>query len=92
MEWMILGGVALAAIVAMALATRNSGRPKRGSGSIGSGMFGVVDEVFAPARHEAQIEVERQTTLPAPSPVADDDDKGIYEGRIQIRVSRGSSE
>ena len=88
MEWLILAAVAAAAVVAMAVATRESSRPSRGSGSIGSGMFGVADEIFAPSRHEAQLEVERQTSLPAPSPVADDDDRGVYDGRIQISVSR----
>jgi hypothetical protein len=83
---LILGGVAVAAITAMLIATRTSSRPSRGSGSIGSGMFGVVDEIFAPARHEARVEVERQTALAAPVPSADDDDRGIYDGRISIRV------
>ncbi|MFD1715934.1 hypothetical protein ACFSBZ_15780 [Amnibacterium flavum] len=87
MEWLIVAGVAVAAITAMSIAARGSSRPARGSGSIGSGMFGVADEIFAPARHEAQLEVERQTSLPAPAPSADDDDRGIYEGRISIRVN-----
>ncbi|GAA4183057.1 hypothetical protein GCM10022288_01910 [Gryllotalpicola kribbensis] len=51
---------------------------KRGSGSIGSGMLGAAfDEVFHPVRYETQLELERQTTLPAPSPEADGDPLGI---------------
>jgi hypothetical protein len=54
---------------------------KRGSGSVGSGMLGAAfDEVFHPVRHEAQLELERQTTLPAPSPEADGDPLGIGSG------------
>jgi hypothetical protein len=51
---------------------------KRGSGSVGSGMLGAAfDEVFHPVRYEAQLELERQTTLPAPAPEADGDPLGI---------------
>ena len=51
---------------------------KRGSGSVGSGMLGAAfDEVFHPVRYETQLELERQSTLPAPSPEADGDPLGI---------------
>ncbi|MET0590402.1 MAG: hypothetical protein ABWZ77_04425 [Naasia sp.] len=86
MEWLILGAAALAALVAMIIATRGAERPTRGSGSVGSGMFGAVDEVFSPARHEARLEQERQTSLSIPVPSADDDDRGVYRGRISIRL------
>jgi hypothetical protein len=52
-----------------------------------SGALGIGDEVFNPTRHEAQIEMDRQTVLPAPAPVAGDDDKGIYEGQVQIDLT-----
>ncbi|WP_210480898.1 hypothetical protein [Naasia sp. SYSU D00948] len=79
--------MAVAAIVALSIAARGSAkRTGRGSGSVGAGMIGAVDEVFAPGRYEAMLEQERQTALPAPAPVAGDDDKGIFEGRISIRV------
>lgn len=51
---------------------------KRGSGSVGSGMLGAaLDEVFHPVRHEARLELERQSRLPAPAPEADGDPLGI---------------
>ncbi|CAN5331907.1 hypothetical protein BH11ACT4_BH11ACT4_12890 [soil metagenome] len=56
------------------------------SGSHG-GVMGIGDEVFNPSRYESQIELDRQTVLPAPAPVAGDDDKGIYEGQVRIDLS-----
>jgi hypothetical protein len=85
-ELMILGAVAIAALAAMTIATRGSSRPSRGSGSVGSGVLGSVDEVFAPTRHEARLEADRLTSLPAPAPAAGDGDKGIFDGRIRISV------
>lgn len=51
------------------------------------GVMGIGDEVFNPSRYEAQIELDRQTVLPAPAPVAGDGDKGIYEGQVKIDLS-----
>ena len=48
------------------------------------GVMGIGDEVFNPTRHEAQIELDRQTVLPAPAPLPGDGDKGIYRGRVEI--------
>jgi hypothetical protein len=56
---------------------------RRSSGTHG-GILGIGDEVFSPRRYEAQLELDRQTRMPAPAPVAGDDDKGIYDGRIRI--------
>jgi hypothetical protein len=86
-DGLIVLGVAVAAIVALSFAAGGAAkRAARGSGSVGAGMMGAVDEVFAPNRHEAMLEQERQTSLPAPAPLAGDDDKGIVDGRIRIRV------
>lgn len=52
----------------------------------GASITSIGDEVFAPSRHEAAIELDRQTVLPAPAPVAGDPDPGIYDGRITIKV------
>jgi len=60
----------------------NKNRRPGGGGSIAS----IGDEVFAPSRHEAAIELDRQAMLPAPAPVAGDRSQGIYEGRITIKV------
>ena len=65
-------------------------------GGSGAGLVGIGDEVFNPTRHEAQLELDRQTTLPAPAPLAGDGDLGViqtdadpdagdgYEGRIRL--------
>ena len=53
----------------------------RTSGSSGGGIAGIGDEVFSPTRHEAQIELDRQTILPAPAPLPGDGDLGIAEIR-----------
>ena len=58
----------------------------RTSGS--SGIAGIGDEVFHPTRHEAQAEMDRQTVLPAPAPVAGDGDKGIYNGKVRIDLTK----
>jgi hypothetical protein len=93
MNWWIFGGVVLGIVVLGFLAQRFgfidlSGKDKpRGSGG-GSGLIGIGDEVFAPSRHEAAIELDRQTILPAPAPLAGDGDKGIYNGQVRIDLSK----
>ena len=86
MNWWVLGGVA-AAILLLVVASRlgwvDFSNKSRGSGT-GGGIAGVGDEVFNPQRHEAQIELDRQTILPASAPLAGDGDKGIYDGRVHI--------
>ncbi len=52
-----------------------SDKTKRGGG--GGGVMMIGDEVFAPRKHEAQVELDRQSRLPTPAPVAGDGDKGI---------------
>jgi len=71
----------------------------RSSGG-GGGITGIGDEVFHPTRHEAQVELDRQTVLPAPAPLPGDGDLGIgdrperangerksYDGRVRIDLS-----
>jgi hypothetical protein len=76
--WIVLA--IAAGIVALAVAAQFFGfvdvREKRRSSGMG-GMFASIDEVFAPTRHEAQQELDRQTILPAPAPLPGDGDKGI---------------
>ena len=93
MNWWIFGCVVLGIIVFGLLAQRFglidiTGKDKPKSSGGGSGLMGIGDEVFAPSRHEAAIELDRQTILPAPAPVAGDDDKGIYNGRVTIDLSK----
>ena len=61
----------------------------KSSGTSGS-VMGIGDEVFNPTRHEAQVELDRQTVLPAPAPVAGDGDKGIYGGRVEIDLRKSA--
>ncbi len=67
-----------------------AGQGRRKSSGNGAGLMGIGDEVFAPARHEAAMELDRQTILPAPAPVAGDGDKGIYNGRVTIDLRSGN--
>ena len=64
----------------------------------GGGIAGIGDEVFHPTRHEAQVELDRQTILPAPAPLPGDDDFGVgemrggidaksYDGQVRIDLS-----
>lgn len=78
----------------------NKSRTSGGGGGIG----GIGDEVFHPTRHEAQIELDRQTILPAPAPLPGDDDFGVgdirgvaarsdldnrnYDGQVKIDLSQ----
>ena len=86
MNWWFLIGVA-GVILLGYLANRLgwidlSNKNKRPGG--GGSLLTIGDEVFAPSRHEAAIEIDRQSSLPAPAPVAGDRDLGIYDGRIRI--------
>jgi hypothetical protein len=66
-----------------------SGSNKSKGSSRGSGgLMGIGDEVFAPTRYEAALELERQSVLPAPAPLAGDGDKGIFNGRVVIDVPK----
>lgn len=66
--------------------TDKSTRGRRGGG--GGGLVGIGDEVFSPARYETQLELDRQTILPAPAPLAGDlgetGSHGVYAGRVRI--------
>lgn len=62
----------------------NKNRRPGGGGSV----LSIGDEVFAPSRHEAAIELDRQTSLPAPAPLAGDrpGETSIYDGLIRIKL------
>lgn len=88
--WPVVTGVAVAA-VALVIAQRRGwidlSNKARSSGT--RGMIGAIDEVFAPTRLEAHIELEAQTRLPAPAPVPGDgpDEEAGYSGRLRIDLS-----
>lgn len=93
MNWWVFGGVVVGIAAIGYLGQRFGlfdllGKDKRKSSGNGSGLMGIGDEVFAPARHEAAMELDRQTILPAPAPVAGDGDKGIYEGQVRIDLTQ----
>ena len=50
------------------------------------GVISMGDEVFSPLKYEAALEIGRETRMPAPAPLAGDDDKGIWGGKIVITV------
>ncbi len=95
--WVLIG---LAVSALGVLAQRQGWIDLRGDtarrGGSGGGLVGIGDEVFNPTRHEASIELDRQTTLPAPAPIAGDGDLGViqtendpdagegYEGTIRL--------
>jgi hypothetical protein len=79
-DWWIWLGIALLVVAVVTLAVRRgwidlSDKTKRGGG--GGGVMMIGDEVFAPRKHEAQAELDRQSRLPAPAPLPGDGDKGI---------------
>ena len=78
MNWWILVGVVALVLLGWFASRRGwidlSNKTKSGPPG---GVLGIGDEVFAPTRHEAAIELDRQTVLPAPAPLAGDGDKGI---------------
>ena len=91
-DWLIFGGIVVAGIGLGILAHLRgwidlSNKSARGGGSGGSGLAGIGDEVFHPTRYETQLELDRQTMLPAPAPVAGDGDRDIYKGNVRIDLS-----
>ena len=93
MEWVIFAGVAVVVIALGVLAQRKGWIDVTGSHAHGrsggiAGLMGGVDEVFAPTRHEAQQELERQTELPAPAPTPGDGDKDVFKGNVKIDLDK----
>ena len=86
MNWIIVAGIA-SALTVLALVGQRKGwvdfswNQKRRGGSMT-----IADEAFNPIRHEAQLELDRQTILPAPAPLPGDDDKGTYRGIVRINI------
>ncbi|WP_423919887.1 hypothetical protein ACPEEZ_13170 [Frigoribacterium sp. 2-23] len=96
MELWIWGIIVVGGIGALWLAQRIglidlSDKSRRGGSS---SAMGIGDEIFAPTRHEAQIELDRQTVLPAPAPLPGDGDgadgrQRIAEGERRVSISVG---
>lgn len=89
MNWWVVGIVA-AFVVVIVVAVKLgwidlSNKAQRGSGTMSGAIGGSFDEIFAPARHEAQQEMDRQTLLPAPAPLpGDPGEEGWQGGKITL--------
>jgi hypothetical protein len=88
-DWLIFGGVVVVLVVLGVLAQRmgwidlSSKNAGKGRAMGGAGMM-AVDEVFHPAAYQAHLEQDRQTSMPAPAPVAGDGDRDVYKGSVRI--------
>ena len=94
MDWLIFAGVCVVLVLLGVLAQRKgwidlSSKSGRNTGSSmgGAGMM-AVDEVFHPSAYEAHLEQDRQTSMPAPAPVAGDGDRDVYKGSVRIDLTR----
>ena len=91
MNWWVVGAVAVLVVVVIVAVKLGwidlSNKSHRGSGTMSGAIGGSFDEIFAPTRHEAQQELDRQSFLPAPAPLPGDGDKGVWDGgKISIDV------
>lgn len=81
---LVVGGLAVAAWAGWIDLSDKSRRTGRSSGG---GILGIGDEVFAPQRYEARVELDRQGRLPIPAPIPGDGDLGVYhDGPVRIRL------
>ena len=98
MDWLIGAGVTALLVAAGMLAQRKgwidmTGKHAGGRGGGVAGLVGGADEVFAPTRHEAQRELEREHSLPGPAPVPGDGaDWALGSGRIRIQLPQRDPE
>ncbi|MGH1524583.1 hypothetical protein ACRAWC_11285 [Leifsonia sp. L25] len=92
MNWwavIVLGVLVVAIVTGVKLGWIDlSNKATRGSGSMSGAVGGSFDEIFAPTRHEAQQELDRQSFLPAPAPLpGDGGEAGALDGgKITIDV------
>jgi hypothetical protein len=87
-DWLIFGGIVVALVPLGVLAQRKGWidlSTKKGREAGGAGMM-AVDEVFHPAAYQAHLEQDRQTSMPAPAPVAGDGDRDVYKGSVKIEL------
>jgi len=83
---LVIGGAVVLGLVVVGTVLHRLGvidlsdKSRRG-GSGGGGVAGIGDEVFSPTRYEAQVELDRQTILPAPAPLPGDGDGRGDRGR-----------
>ena len=92
MDWLIFAGIVVALVALGFLAQKKgwidlSSKNSSGRSGGGGGLSGIGDEVFHPAKYESQLEMDRQTLLPAPAPLPGDGDKDVYKGNVKIDLS-----
>lgn len=85
---LIIVGVVAVFYVAQHVGLIDLTNKSKTSGGSGGGIAGIGDEVFHPTRHEAQVEMDRQSILPAPAPLPGDGDFGIYDGQVKIDLAQ----
>jgi hypothetical protein len=89
-DWLIFAAFAVV-LIAVGIVAQRKGwidLSDKNKSSGGGGPMTIGDEVFNPSRYEAAIELDRQTTLPAPAPLPGDGDKGVYRGNVRIELPR----
>ncbi|QDZ15733.1 hypothetical protein [Humibacter ginsenosidimutans] len=93
MVWWILGGIVVLGVLLWGVHSigvidlSDKSRKPSGGSSRGGGVLMIGDEVFAPAKYEAQVELDRQARLPVPAPIPGDGDKGIFgDGPVRIQL------
>jgi hypothetical protein len=85
---LIIVGVGVVFYLAQRFGLIDLTNKSKSSGRSGGGIAGIGDEVFHPTRHEAQVELDRQSILPAPAPLPGDGDFGIYDGKLRIDLTQ----
>jgi hypothetical protein len=94
-DWLIFAGIAVAVIVLGYIAQHfgwiDLTNKTKSSGTHG-GVMGIGDEIFNPSRYESQIELDRQTVLPAPAPIPGDGDKNVYQGQVRIDLDESAED
>ncbi len=92
--WWVLGGIVAVGVLLWGahrlgwidLSDKSRASPEGGSRGGGSVLM-IGDEVFAPAKYEAQLELDKQARLPIPAPIPGDGDKGIFgDGPVRIHL------
>ncbi len=89
-DWLIFAGIVVVLIGLVVIAQLKGWVVLVNMGARGGGccvgIAGSGDEGGHPARNEARLEQDRQTLLPAPAPIAGEDDQDISKGHVRIDI------
>jgi hypothetical protein len=86
----MVGAGVVIAVVAFAIVGQRlgwvdlRGHGGRGRDGMGGTLAGLGDELFHPTRHEVQVELDRQTIVPAPAPIPGDRGDDVFSGTVRI--------